>query len=406
MFSVRGLSGAAFGKPIGGTLRRVGQLTPAQSAGEHQHFFGCFLASFAPAQLALVGLLVASLMVALSGCGRDKSPGLGKRVIPLGQKVPKGGGRYHVGKPYDIAGTRYYPREDPSYDRTGQASWYGELFQGRHTANGEIYDMDRLSAAHPTLPLPVYAHVTNLQNGRSLIVRVNDRGPFKKDRVIDLSRRSAEILGFRSRGTAPVRVRYLRRAPLSGDDRYERQYLADRGYRRYASKPVDGAPSPEQNPIAVASLPGRNGPPPLPDRSPRLKAIAAVSAPAPASASQPAMAAWKTELKGADETTGSTGPVLRASPSLVAPPQSPAILEPAIRGPAIQAGSFRNRENAERARVLLAGVARVNVDEVKVEDQTYFRVWIGPFRDGIAAAAALPQVTEAGYRGAKIILRN
>ena len=118
----------------------------------------------------------------------------------------------------------------------GTASWYGELFHGRRTANGEIYDMDRLSAASPTLPMPVYARVTNLENRRSIIVRVNDRGPYRSDRIIDLSRRSAEVLGFRGRGTAPVRVQYLARAPLNGDDSYERRYLASQGWAQFASQ--------------------------------------------------------------------------------------------------------------------------------------------------------------------------
>ncbi len=137
--------------------------------------------------------------------------------------MPKGGGVYQIGKPYEISGLTYTPREEPGYDRVGNASWYGELFHGRRTANGEIYDMDRLSAAHPTLPLPVYARVTNLNNGRTIVVRINDRGPYARDRIIDLSRRSAELLGFRNNGTATVRVKYLGRAPLDGDDSYERQ---------------------------------------------------------------------------------------------------------------------------------------------------------------------------------------
>ena len=137
----------------------------------------------------------------------------------------------------------------------GRASWYGELFHGRRTANGEIYDMDRLSAAHPTLPLPVYAQVTNLKNGRTIVVRVNDRGPYANDRIIDLSRRSAEVLGFRRHGTATVRVKYLGRAPLSGDDSYEQRYLASQGLQHYASTAKASFGTPD--PIAVASLPAR-----------------------------------------------------------------------------------------------------------------------------------------------------
>ena len=141
-----------------------------------------------------------------------------------------------TGEPYQVDGVWYQPRDEPAYDRVGTASWYGELFHGRRTANGEIYDMDRLSAASPTLPLPVYARVTNLENRRSIIVRVNDRGPYASDRIMDLSRRSAEVLGFRDEGTARVRVQYLGRAPLNGDDSYERRYLASQGWAQVASR--------------------------------------------------------------------------------------------------------------------------------------------------------------------------
>ena len=133
-------------------------------------------------------------------------------------EVPKGGGRYAVGKPYMIAGRFYFPAEDPNYRADGIASWYGRDFHGSRTANGEIYNMRALTAAHPTLPMPSYVRVTNRLNGRSVIVRVNDRGPFRGGRVIDVSVKTAELLGFHSSGLAPVRVEYVGRAPLEGSD--------------------------------------------------------------------------------------------------------------------------------------------------------------------------------------------
>jgi rare lipoprotein A len=123
-----------------------------------------------------------------------------------------------VGKPYMVAGRWYSPRVDTSYDKTGRASWYGSNFHGRLTANGEIFDQNALTAAHPTLPLPSYVRVTNLDNRRSIIVRVNDRGPFVADRLIDLSKRSADMLGYLNTGVASVRVQYVGPAPLEGDD--------------------------------------------------------------------------------------------------------------------------------------------------------------------------------------------
>jgi len=132
--------------------------------------------------------------------------------------VPRGGGRAVVGKPYKINGRWYKPRHQPNYNKVGIASWYGPNFHGRKTANGEIYDQTALSAAHPTLPLPSYVKVTNERNGRSVTVRVNDRGPFHKTRIIDLSYRTAELLGTRAGGIAKVRVKYLGRAPVDGND--------------------------------------------------------------------------------------------------------------------------------------------------------------------------------------------
>jgi rare lipoprotein A (peptidoglycan hydrolase) len=140
------------------------------------------------------------------------------RVTDQETNLPRGGGRAQVGRPYRIAGRLYTPREDPNYDRTGIASWYGPGFHGRLTANGEVFDQYTLSAAHPTLPLPSYVRVTNLENDRSVMVRVNDRGPFAHDRIIDLSKRAADVLAFRGDGIARVRVEYEGRAPLHGQD--------------------------------------------------------------------------------------------------------------------------------------------------------------------------------------------
>ena len=141
--------------------------------------------------------------------------------VTRSRTVRKGGGRRQIGKPYVVRGKRYVPRLDRAYDRTGQASWYGPNFHGRLTANGEVYDQFALSAAHPTFPLPSYARVTNQQTGASVVVRVNDRGPFHSQRIIDLSARAADLLGYRHAGTAKVRVQYVGEAPLHGrDERY------------------------------------------------------------------------------------------------------------------------------------------------------------------------------------------
>jgi len=171
----------------------------------------------------LSALVIGSLALAnCSGSSSRLDPKWGvassPRVIEPGEPVPKGGGRYRVGKPYTVAGRVYVPEEDANYKAEGYASFYGDDFHGRYTANGEIFDKESISAAHPTMPLPSYARVTNLRNKKSIIVRVNDRGPYVGNRVIDLSVRTAKLLDFYGQGLARVKVEYVGRAPLAGSD--------------------------------------------------------------------------------------------------------------------------------------------------------------------------------------------
>ncbi len=186
---------------------------------------------------ALLGCLV------LAHCsGPLSGPKYSKRVVEEGQPVPKGGGTYRVGRPYSVNGRVYVPHENPIYRADGVASWYGRDFHGRLTANGEVYDMHGISAAHPTLPLPSYARVTNLDNGRSIVVRVNDRGPYTRERIIDLSIGTAKALRFYASGLARVRVEYVGRAPMEGSD--DRMLLATLR---------DGSPAPAPSKVMVAA---------------------------------------------------------------------------------------------------------------------------------------------------------
>ncbi len=198
------------------------------------------------------GVAVLGVCLALANCassgkfasrvdpkyGVSSSP----RVVAYGEPVPKGGGTYRVGKPYTVGGRVYVPEEDVNYREEGIASWYGDDFHGRLTANGEVFDMDSLTAAHTTLPMPCYARVTNLSNGKSLIVRVNDRGPYHGNRLIDVSNKAAELLEFKGNGTARVRVEYVGRAPLEGSD--DRQLMATLR---------TGTPAPSPSLVRVAS---------------------------------------------------------------------------------------------------------------------------------------------------------
>jgi rare lipoprotein A len=195
----------------------------------------------APSQVPLAGRALRLGCVALAGlflanCANDQVARRGKskeigafpsskygpaspRVVAEGEDVPKGGGRQMIGKTYSVAGKRYTPYDKPlGYTAVGTASWYGEAFHGRRTANGEVYDRHGISAAHPTMPLPAYARVTNMLNNRSIIVRVNDRGPYHGGRLMDVSQKTAEALAFRHLGTARIKLEYLGQASLAGSD--------------------------------------------------------------------------------------------------------------------------------------------------------------------------------------------
>jgi len=205
-----------------------------------------------PVVWAARGAAVAAMCLVLANCassnkfaslvdpkyGVSSSP----RVVAAGDPVPKGGGTYRVGKPYVVGGRMYVPEEDVNYREDGLASWYGDDFHGRLTANGEVFDMESLSAAHPTLPMPCYARVTNLSNGKSLIVRVNDRGPYHGNRLIDVSNKAADLREFKGNGVARVRVEYVGRAPLEGSD--DRQLVATLR---------TGTPAPAPSLVRVAS---------------------------------------------------------------------------------------------------------------------------------------------------------
>ena len=213
----------------------------------------------------VAALMVGCLLVAncSGGSVASRSVNPAPRVVEEGEPIPKGGGSYRVGKPYTINGRTYIPADDPSYREEGVASWYGPDFHGRLTANQEVYDMNGISAAHRTMPLPSYARVTNLNNGKSIVVRVNDRGPYVRNRVVDLSIGTAKALDFYGHGLARVRVEYVGPAPIAGSD--DRMLLATLR---------DGTPAPAPSSVMIASaqpfLPNSAGlrNPPLPAERP------------------------------------------------------------------------------------------------------------------------------------------
>jgi rare lipoprotein A len=280
--------------------------------------------------------------------------------VAASRNIPKGGGTYKLGAPYKVAGRWYVPHENPNYVEYGVASWYGADFHGRKTANGEVFDANSLTAAHPTLPLPCYALVTNLDNGKSVLVRVNDRGPYVNDRVIDMSYASAKELGYVNRGRARVRVQYVGRAPLNGDDTRERRYLAEQQWRsRNSSAPVALASNREYAPprYGYATLPAEAS-----DRWSPIGYRASIAGKAPPAANR----------------TIETASLDQGRMSLTAPPT--AVRPFASARTYVQVGLFRDRSNAERLRRELGPLGPIEVAPMQVADGTQvYRVRMGPF---------------------------
>jgi len=274
------------------------------------------------------------------------------------------GGVYKVGIPYEEGGVRYYPREEPDYDETGIASWYGPNFHGKRTANGEVFDAGGLTAAHPTLPMPVNVRVTNLENGRSLVLRVNDRGPFARGRIIDVSARAAEILGFYGKGTARVRVTYLSRASLPGE------------------LPFEAPPSDTPNSVATA-------------------VAAAPSAPIQMAALDPVSTA-PAEIVAAPAPPVEASPPAASDAQAQAPDAASAISSDAQLY--VQAGAFTALENAQRLKDRLAGAGDLTISSIDRNGELLYRVRIGPFEDLGAADAALALLAGLGSSDAKIVV--
>lgn len=321
------------------------------------------------------------------------------RVISQNGRIQRGGGRDQLGKPYQVRGKWYYPKEDKRYAKVGLASWYGDAFHGRLTANGEVYDMTHLTAAHPTMPLPSYARVTNLKTGSSVIVRVNDRGPYHEGRIIDVSERAAQMLDYANTGTAQVKVEYVGRAPLDGDD--DQYLMASYHPGNRVPDPSDGLPSG----VMVAM----NGP------SPSLPAgSAAVPFPGQLTDSgsvQPAMSAQPSAY--GDLALPDFGPIVPERPQINLPPQSPFAVaslsyaderverasnafaalggdgmspadvlqswkrQPPPAGPStayVAAGSFEDAGEAKRIAAQLAAFGKIEIQRSELDGEDWYSV--------------------------------
>jgi rare lipoprotein A len=306
------------------------------------------------------GLTVGTFAACVAACSTPPPSPITPTV-----RLPPSAGIYKVGTPYESEGVWYYPREQPDYDETGVASWYGPNFHGQRTANGEVFDAGALTAAHRTLPMPVNVRVTNLENGRSLVLRINDRGPFARGRIIDVSERAAQLLGFYQAGTAKVRVTYVARAQLPG-----------------------GGPIPSDTPAAIAS--------PVPAAPTGTVQTAALDPVAGASIAPPG-------------TSDESAPAPTSAPSPLPADDQPTgqvihVAVPASTHLYVQAGAFSQKDNAERLKTRLATAGGLFISTIDRRGQRLYRVRIGPF-DGVAAAdAALARLTGLGSNDAKIVV--
>lgn len=311
----------------------------------------------------IAAVLLLTLLAACSGGHMARGPGRIGENVPI---EPDRGGRYKVGKPYTIKGVTYVPRVDYNYDETGIASWYGPGFHGEKTANGERYNQRELTAAHKTLPMPSLVEVTNLENGRAVVVRVNDRGPYAAGRIIDLSERAAELLDMRRAGIARVRVRLMAeesRALASGR----------RPSVNLATRPTEIASADTMRP----ARPSRPPPPDIPPSAIPDRTIAAITPP----------------------------------PNAIVPPPIPSL--PALsRQPVvpthifIQTGSFGLPANAQRAAGKLAEYGPTRVHPVDVNGQVFQRVQIGPLPSVEAADELLTRLIANGHPNARVVVED
>ena len=321
------------------------------------------------------GLTVGFLLFLIGGCSEISL--LSHVAKKIGEHPDQASSdvTYKVGKPYEINGVWYYPKVDYDYNETGIASWYGPQFHGKPTANGERFDMNLVSAAHKTLPLPSFVRVTNLENGRALDIRINDRGPFVHGRIIDLSRRAAEILGFKKQGVARVRVTIL-----ADKSRQVAQRAGDGRVRLADSSGGVGTVQEEQGsrlqPVTRRDLspsPSNNNPAQETDEP--LSALALLQQPVPE------------EIQTLDEHT--------QNPPFDQKPVKPSFMY-------VQAGAFLDLRNANKLKHFLQSFGQANIAPTTIGENLFYRVRVGPLHDVAEADSILEQIIRSGHSNARI----
>jgi rare lipoprotein A len=289
-----------------------------------------------------------ALFLALAGCVSNQTP-------VDGEHRPSGG-VYKVGTPYQAGGSWYYPQEDYSYNEVGIASWYGPDFHAEKTANGETYDMNAMTAAHKTLPLPSFVTVTNLENGKKVVLRVNDRGPFVNNRIIDVSKKAAEELGFLKKGTTKVRVQIMPK-----ESKEIKEWMLAFGKK--------GVPE-----NAVFTLPKTDGTKPL---------------------YEPVKQGQKEILYGKeDKNQGISSDSIQQNIKVTS-------FLPA--GFYIQAGAFASIENAQMLAGTLSSYGSPVIQRTIQKDKEFFRVRVGPFENGQKAVSVMDKMKEEGYSAVQLV---
>lgn len=310
-------------------------------------------------------IMLGLALLSLAGCA-SKEVDLDASPYSQAAAIKNMGGTYKIGNPYEIMGQTYYPHEDYKYSEVGIASWYGEDFHAKKTANGEDYDMNTLTAAHRTLPLPSIVKVTNLENGRSLILRVNDRGPYAKNRIIDISKRGAQLLGFQSQGTAKVRVEIMPKESIALKQALlDQDFEPDYALYNARSEALSIPPGAEKAPVAASEI------------------------------------AVQTVQPGNDRNylVGAGAPA--ATVNLPARPQ----INVAAGGKKffVQAGAFSKEDSAQKLSSQLKSVGSVNMTMANVNGRDFYRVRLGPYNSEDEAFAALDKVKNYGIPDARVV---
>ena len=350
-------------------------------------------------QVLIYAVCVFSLGL-LSACSEARYAAHVVKQIPLPGDTPKSQGTFKVGNPYVIDGEQYYPRETYSHVETGVASWYGPKFHGKKTANGEIFNKNDLTAAHRTLQIPSIIRVTNLDNGRAVILRVNDRGPFAHNRVLDVSERGASLLGFKNAGTARVKIEVLQeesmrvaQAAKAGHD--------TRGYEVALNQNKSRVAAPRPIPSTKPALAGQPYYPSQPTQvvmsDPQPQAVPVSSNPV---SSNPVPLRKPLPVQ-AEPLSGPTTPATAVYQQVSANTPIPAPLPNNIY---VQAGSFSQEQNALSYSNQLTSLGPSKVYLTRVNNQPFFRVRLGPYENREQAQRILTALNESGNKNAVIVL--